>query len=480
MNKHFQTLIVALLAGAISAAGVVSLTSTRADQSERVVPTAGVFTGPQYAQLIGDMSRSISTANKGSSAPANVSGAPVDGLEWLDDSVTPWVMKRYINGGWVEEAAYDPTGTPSYIGLTGGGGIGSVASSSTTDLSSVKQTNVSITGTTTIANFGSAAPTGAVKIIRFAAALTLTYSSAMPVPTGGYDLVTAAGDKAVVTHAGSGNWEFISYTRANGIPIDQAAVGEARFTMASSAPTNWVLGYGQALARSSYPAYTAKVSRVQNGTRTNANATIASVANTDGFDVGMPVEGTGINSGCTIASVVANTSITLNSSSCVTSSGTSTITVFLTGYGTGGTSSTVGVPDCRGRTFVSRDHNLPGTFAGWLTATYAGTNGRSYNTAFGSENYTILLANLPPYTPAGSITNGTITSTPNTVSNNSFSNASDVTPGSVQGSYGPFNLNSAVSQASSTFTGTAQGGSSTPHRIVQPSLTADCIVRVTP
>jgi hypothetical protein len=71
----------------------------------------------------------------------------------------------------------------------------------------VPQANVTITGNVTIAGFGSAAPTGIEKTVRFAGALVLTNSSSLTVP-GGFDLTTAANDRAKVTHLGSGNWEI--------------------------------------------------------------------------------------------------------------------------------------------------------------------------------------------------------------------------------------------------------------------------------
>lgn len=489
IKQQLAVVLIALFAGLIGGSAVISMYGARADQSERIVPTAGVYTGPQYAQLIGDMARSISTANKGSTAPANVSGSPVDGLEWLDDSATPWVMKRYINGTWVAYAAFDPSGTPSYIGFTGGGGLGSVASASVTNLASVNQTNVTITGTTTITSFGSSASTGAIKVIRFDNALTLTYSSALPTPCG-YDLVTAANDRAVVTHLGSGNWEFTSYQRANGVPVDCSSVGKIEFGIFSSAPANHVIGYGQALTRTSYPAYLAAVTRAQNGTRTSGNATITSVANTAGLGAGMPIEGSGIQAGCTIASVTSST-IVMNSSACATSSGTGTVTVFLTGYGTSGTSSTVGVADCRNRTLAGRDVDTPGSFASRLTTSYFGADGKVFNVAgSSSESVTMALANLyehrhsvflndPGHTHSGSFAAGGGTNNNN---------------GGGGGSFGAFTVFASVASNTTGITvrdtsgggGTANqtaltGSSSpTPMRTVQPTLIAECVVRVTP
>jgi hypothetical protein len=401
------------------------------------------------------------------------------GLHWFT-----WIKKRYVNGGWAEEAAFDPASS-SYVGFIGGG-QGSVASGSVADLASVPQANVTILGTSTIASFGSAAREGIVKIVRFAGALTLTYSSALPTPCGA-DLVTAANDRAIVTHLGSGNWEFTAYTRASGIAIDCSAVGRLQFTMAETVPPLHVAAYGQPLTRSSYPAYLAKVTRAQNGTRTSGNATIASVANTAGLGAGMPVEGTGIAAGCTIASVVANTSITLNSSACVTSSGTSTVTVFLTGYGTGGTNSTVGAPDCRGRGLAGRDRNDLGSYADKLTTGFFGADSKVFNVRGGREDKTLSAVELAahnhgvflndpghthPYQKGqadGSQKPAGTGSSPHMVDGGATttSNTTGITVRDTSGGGGTANQ-------------TASAGSSTPFSVASPFLVAECVIRVTP
>jgi len=453
-----------------------------AAQNELVPPTAGIYTGVQFSQLIGDAFRSLASCNKGATAPANVGGTAVDGLCWIDDSATPWTIKIYVNGGWATVGALDPTDS-SYAGVVGGG-IGSINSASTTNLGSVPQASVNVLGTTTITGFGSAAPTGVVKFLTFASALTLTYSSALPVPCG-FNLVTAANDRAVVTHLGSGNWAFISYQRASGIPVDCASVGKIEYGIVESVPANHVAGYGQALTRTSYPAYVAKVTRAQNGTRTSGNATIASVDNTSGLGAGMPVEGAGIDAGCTIASVTSN-SITLNSAACVTSSGTSTVTVFLTGYGTSGSSSTVGVPDCRGRAIAGRDVDTPGSFAGRLTSSYFGADSKIFNVAGGAESQTLTSAQMPTHQHDVFLKDPGHT---HTVTNQPF--YTNNVAGNLAGGVGAGVANIGISTNTTGMTigsvngtandnKTASAGSGAAHAITQPTLIAECIVRVTP
>lgn len=447
---------------------------SRAAQNELVPPTSGTYTGVQYSQLLGDAFRSLAGCNKGSTAPANVGGEAVDGLCWIDDSVTPWLKKRYADGNWIIEGAID-SNNGYWIGKIGGG-LGSIASASTTDLGTLPQANISISGTTTIASFGSSAPAGDVKIIRFADALWLTNSSGLTVP-GGYDLKTAANDRAVVTHLGSGNWEITQYTRASGIPIDVSAVGEPRMLLVASAPSLYVAGRGQALARSDYPAYLAKVTSAQTATRTSGNATLTGLSSTEGFGSGMPVEGTGLT-GCTISSVTSSTTIVLSSGTCVGSSGTATVTVFLTGYGSLGDTSTVGVPDCRGSMIAGLD-TIDGQTASRITAAGSSIAGTTVNARGGSQTVTLVKENVPNYTLPNTlgitgsvIFNGQIYVTDslyfgngggdsNLQRANNGTNLSGTLNGSVTGSV-------------------TSGGSDTPVNKMPPVLMAKCFVRVTP
>lgn len=93
--------------------------------------------------------------------------------------------------------------------------------------------------------------------------------------------------------------------------------------------------------------------------------------------------------------------------------------------------------------------------------------------AFGASTVTLTAANLPPYTPSGTITNGTIT-----ISHNASSGTA-TSPG------GGFTIGGAgaaaitASQAASTFTGTpAPGQISTPFATVQPSMAVNFIIRI--
>jgi hypothetical protein len=199
---------------------------------------------------------------------------------------------------------------------------------------------------------------------------------------------------------------------------------------------------------------------------------------------GMPVEATGIAGGCMIASVVANTSITLNSSACVTSSGTSTVTVFLTGYGSGGSSSTIGAPDCRGRVIAGRDRNDPGSFANRLTSSWFGADSSIFNKAGGAESQTLTLAQLPTgIASANASQNISVTVASASIAYDTSTLTTNTAPGAVGQiltngrTIGPLSSSGTTPNAISV---TSNNTSGSAHPIVQPTLIAECVVRVIP
>lgn len=88
-----------------------------------------------------------------------------------------------------------------------------IASASTTNLALATGVAVTITGTTTITAFGTVSA-GAIRILTFAGALTLTHNGTSLIIPGGADVTTAAGDTAELLSLGSGNWRVVRFTRA--------------------------------------------------------------------------------------------------------------------------------------------------------------------------------------------------------------------------------------------------------------------------
>ena len=92
-----------------------------------------------------------------------------------------------------------------------------LASATTTNLATALGDYVTITGTTTITGFGTAAA-GVRRLVRFSGVLHLTQNSTSMILLGGADITTAANDMAMFVSEGAGNWRMAFYSRAANTP----------------------------------------------------------------------------------------------------------------------------------------------------------------------------------------------------------------------------------------------------------------------
>lgn len=143
-----------------------------------------------------------------------------------------------------------------------------------------------------------------------------------------------------------------------------------------------------------------------------------------------------------------------------------------TTYGTGDGSTTFNLPDKSGRISAMKEAS-----ATRLTSTYFVGNSTAIGAVGGGESSTLITANLPAYTPSGTNTANTTTqSAPNSVNAGFVFGTAGATGIGWQNGIGP--TNSVLNVAGQTFTGTAQGGTSTPVRTVQPTIICNYIIRV--
>jgi microcystin-dependent protein len=140
-------------------------------------------------------------------------------------------------------------------------------------------------------------------------------------------------------------------------------------------------------------------------------------------------------------------------------------------FGGNGT-TTMGVPDRRDTVGVGKSTMGGVASRGLQTLTNA-----VLGTLFGLANVVLTTLNLPAYTPTGTIVNGAITTTPAT---NTIAGASvaGVASGGLTGVINAAAMTINSTQAASTFTGAAQGGTSSAVNNVQPSTTCNYILRL--
>jgi hypothetical protein len=162
-------------------------------------------------------------------------------------------------------------------------------------------------------------------------------------------------------------------------------------------------------------------------------------------------------------------------STTATANGAQTVTAFLSGYGSGGDSTTVGVMDCRGRMIAGRDPSS--TVLSSATA---------LNSPQGSQSQTLTLAQLPtgitsanasqpifinlgvniPYTIISAVI-GQVAAL-----SSGATNIAPTTNGNW-GSLSSISANNSISVTSNNTLGNA-------HPIVPPIVTAECVVVVLP
>jgi len=142
---------------------------------------------------------------------------------------------------------------------------------------------------------------------------------------------------------GTDNTWLITSGNASGVPIgvmlDFAGV---------TPPADYLLCDGSAVSRSTYSGLQSAITFSLNGTTTNTVNTLTSLSSTANMYVGMALEGAGIPTGATVASITSGTAITM--SAVATASATVPVTFFSWGNGNGTT--TFNVPDYRRRTSV--------------------------------------------------------------------------------------------------------------------------------
>ena len=460
---------------ATAAAIIAATAAAMASQNSLMSPTTGTVSGLQVTNNYNGALDSVNTCNSGATAPTNqLSGSASLGNCWLNTTSSPFPWNMFDGSNWVPSAWLDTVAHAWNVQI--GGGVATIASASTVDLCSTPRNYLTISGTTTITSFGSTCPAGVVKLVTFSGALILTYNAtSLIIPGGNSVQPTSAGDQATLVSLGGGNWQVAGYTPVSGGALVNPSVdlGTYLFTTAIAPPSSkYLFGYGQAISRTTYAGVLAVSTITQSVTHTSGSPTLTGFSDTTQIAANAPIEGSGIPTADTIVSCTATT---CQMAANATSSGTANVTIFPNGNGDGAT--TFNLPNCQGVTLAGRD-NMSGTPRGVLSSSYFGAgNGASPDAlgAFGgSQSRNLSVANINPFTPTGSVSS--------TLNTNLNGVSLVVTTGGVNTPGGGANqaINGfvTVSQSvTSTFAGNSLG-SGTAHATVQPTLTANCMIRV--
>lgn len=458
---------------------VVAPFEAMASQNALLSPTTGTVSGLQLTNNLNNALDSLNTCNSGATAPTNqLTGVASLGNCWLNTTAAPYLLN--MNDGasnWPTMAALDPSAHAWNVQI--GGGAATLSSASTVDLCSTPRNYLTISGTVTITSFGSTCAAGVVKLVTFSGILQITYNATSLIIPGAASIpATSAGDQATLVSLGGGNWQVATYTPASGAALINPAVdlGTYLFTSLTAPPSSkYLFAFGQAVSRTTYASYMTGSTITQSVTRTNGSPTLTGFSDTTQIPTGAPVEGSGIPTATTIVSC---TSTTCLMSANASSSGTANVQIFPNGNGDG--STTFNIPNCANVVLAGRG-NMSGTSRGLLTSTYFGTSPDALGAFGGTQSKTMAFGNVPsiPLSVSGSVSVGAGgSSIP--VTTRSWNNVT-VQSGSGIGNI-PSGLdavgNTTSLSGSNTLTGTAGNSSPSAFSIVQPTLTANCMVRV--
>lgn len=238
------------------------------------------------------------------------------------------------------------------------------------------------------------------------------------------------------------------------------------------APNQYQFAYGQSLSRATYPELYQAITLATDVVCVGGNATLTSITDTSNIPVGAALEGNCIVAGSTVISKTINT-VTLS----IAANISTTTNVRFFPYGNGNGTTTFNAPDLRGKVIPGRT-NMGGVTASNLTNTYYGSSPDAVGANGGTQSSTLAQSNLPNVNFNVSIPSGQGS---HTHSYRSVDNAG----GSANSGGGQIaNSQSTISTGASTLpamTGTAaSGGSGTAFSLVQPSMTLNYIIKVTP
>lgn len=222
-------------------------------------------------------------------------------------------------------------------------------------------------------------------------------------------------------------------------------------------PTGYLATDGSAQSRTTFATLFGCLNRTVSATTSTGSASVT-VASSANIQIGWYVGGTNVTCNSKVISKADGTHFTMNNNA--GGNGATTLTVGPNPQGD--CSTTFNLPDLNGRATVMAD-----AAGSTLTSTTC-TNPATLGSPCGAQTYTIQTANLPPYTPAGTIA---VTAVAQATRFFSTAGSNDINTLSQGNSGGTFVSPNGVPFVSATaaFTGTAAPGQvSTPHSIIQP------------
>ena len=209
MNLHRLAIAAALVAFSAPAwaTSTINTAQPAQGQSYNAAPIRSNF------QAAANDISALQAMNAGATPPS----APVNGMLWLDTPQNQSLQTLNIYDDrlskWIPIATLDSQ-NGLWITNVGGGLPVSLLADNTTDLGSVPNAVITVTGPGPIYSFGSTAPAGIIKVIQFDGATQIVNNSVSMILPGGADINAIAGDMAFAVALGSGNWKIMFFQSA--------------------------------------------------------------------------------------------------------------------------------------------------------------------------------------------------------------------------------------------------------------------------
>lgn len=201
----WRWLLIAGFVAALVPRGTEAASSIDVDLPIQGVPYNAAPIRQNFEAAANDIN-ALQSLNAGATAPSN----PALGNLWLDTSAIPYVLKIRSSAGsqWVPVASFNNSAA-QWIPPVGGGSIPSIISGATTNLGSVANAAINVTGSQSIASFGTV-PEGQVKFVTFTGSATLVYNATAMILSHGRNLTMSPGQSVIATSLGSGNWRVMT------------------------------------------------------------------------------------------------------------------------------------------------------------------------------------------------------------------------------------------------------------------------------
>lgn len=304
---------------------------------------------------------------------------------------------------------------------------------------------------------------------------TLPNTNPIRLDAGGKAIVYGSGTYRTVLKDRNGNLIWDAVTAPGGGGSTPTLVGDGNLVgtvlpwSGLVAPNQYVFAYGQEIARGTYPTFYTAVTQQLTVICSAASNILTGVSDTSQVKIGSAVE--------LALCVVAGTTVTAKTAATITLSNPSSVSINSTAtffpWGNGNGTTTFNVPDFRGYVLAGRD-NMGGTAAARLTTTYFNPGGTSnpdaLGAAGGTQSHTQTISELAAHTHTVNDP-GHIHSTAGSSINLGGATMAGTSAGAAQ---------TIVSASATTGITNNTTGSSTPFSVVQPTITLNYIVKITP